>query len=75
MSRVKDSPAAQRIAAGEWVSYQAIWNSTTCRKHLSFPEQEGVLTEGLKSDIVGGNLELEVSLRVAGATMLGQKTD
>jgi len=76
MPRLKDLPAVFPLGRSwRMVSYQAIWNSTTRRKDLSFPEQERVLTEGLKSDIIGGYLELEIGLRVVCATMLGQNTN
>lgn len=57
------------------VSYQSTRNSNAYDKNLSFPEQEEVLTEGLESDIIGGHLELEISLRVVDTTMLGRITN
>lgn len=51
------------------------WDTAACSNNPSFPNRRKVLTEGLERDVVGRNLELEVSLGVVGSTVLGRRTN
>lgn len=71
MSPVKSKGAA----AGEWSLIKPLEIIHPCPRNL-YLTMEGiglVLTEGLESDVVGGHLKLQISLRVVGTTMLRQE--
>lgn len=62
-------------AGGEWPLIKPLEMIHPRRRNLYFA-MEGmriVLTEGLESDVVGGHLKLQISLRVVGTTMLRQE--
>lgn len=62
----------QRPAAGQCFVIKRLVTTFTSGRNLCMWVQRKELTEGLESDIVRCYLELKISLRVVGATILGQ---